>query len=146
MGNKAGAEALKVVLADTFTLYLKTLNYHWNVESPNFLALHLMFEGQYQELATAVDDIAERIRALGEKAPATFSAYSGLSSMSEGDCNASGTAMVKDLAESQIAMDQSLSAALKVAQAAEDEGTIALLDDRIRSHEKTAWMLRSSAV
>lgn len=144
MSNTPVAEALNVVLADTYALYLKTQNYHWNVESPNFLALHLMFETQYTELATAVDDIAERIRALGQKAPATFTAYSGLSSMSDGDSNASGPAMVKDLAESQEMMDKSLKTALEVAQTAGDEGTVALLDDRIRSHEKTAWMLRST--
>ena len=146
MSNKALTNALKVVLADTYSLYLKTHNYHWNVEGPNFSSLHLMFEEQYTELALAVDEIAERIRALGEKAPGTFSAYNKLSSITDGDENASTSDMVLDLAKSQDVMVQSIKKCLEAAQAANDEVTIGLMADRMGIHEKRAWMLKSSGV
>lgn len=144
MSNKPTAEALKVVLADSYALYLKTHNYHWNVEGPNFRTLHLMFEEQYTDLAVAVDDIAERIRALGEKAPGAFSSFSKLSSIKEGDENISAASMVEDLAASQGSIIKSLKDALEVAQKANDEVTAGLLIDRMGVHEKTAWMLKST--
>tara|TARA_R110001592_G_scaffold29350_5_gene106527 strand:- start:480 stop:920 length:441 start_codon:yes stop_codon:yes gene_type:complete len=146
MSNKPTAHALKIVLADSYALYLKTHNYHWNVEGANFRALHLMFEGQYTDLAIAVDDIAERIRALGEKAPGTFSAFSKLSSIKEGDENASAASMIKELANSQDTIIGSLKNALDVAQKANDEVTAGLLIDRMGVHEKAAWMLKSTVV
>ncbi len=145
MGNKPVAQALETVLADTFAVYLKTLNYHWNVEGANFRALHLLFEEQYTELAAAVDEIAERIRTLDEKAPAGFAAYARLSSIEDGDETADAEAMLKDLGAAQEAVIKSLNTALNAAQIADDEGTVALLDDRLRAHQKAAWMLRSSA-
>ncbi len=144
MSNKLTADALKIVLADSYALYLKTHNYHWNVEGSNFRALHLMFEEQYTDLALAVDDIAERIRSLGEKAPGTFSKFSELSSIKEGDENADAAFMVKDLADSQDTIVKSLKDALAVAQNADDEVTAGLLIDRMGIHEKAAWMLKST--
>ena len=146
MSNKPTAHALKIVLADSYALYLKTHNYHWNVEGANFRALHLMFEEQYTDLAIAVDDIAERIRALGEKAPGTFSAFSKLSSIKEGDENASAASMIKELANSQDTIIGSLKNALDVAQKVNDEVTAGLLIDRMGVHEKAAWMLKSTVV
>lgn len=131
MNNNPTAEALKIVLADSYALYLKTHNYHWNVEGPHFRELHLMFEEQYTDLAVAVDNIAERIRALGEKAPGTFSAFSKLSSIKEGDENSSAASMVKDLAASQDSLVKSLKDALEIAQKANDEVTAGLLIDRM---------------
>lgn len=146
MSNTTVTDALKTVLADSYALYLKTHNYHWNVEGPNFRSLHLMFEEQYTDLAVAVDDIAERIRSLGEKAPGTFSKFSALSSIKEGDENAGAQFMVKDLAESQNTMIQSLKTALASAQNVGDEVTAGILIDRMSVHEKAAWMLKSTAV
>ncbi len=146
MSNKPTADVLKIVLADSYALYLKTHNYHWNVEGANFRALHLMFEEQYTDLALAVDDIAERIRSLGEKAPGTFSKFSELSSIKEGNEKADAAYMVKDLADSQDQIVKSLKDALAVAQNADDEVTAGLLIDRMGIHEKAAWMLKSTTV
>ena len=144
MSNKPVAEALKVVLADSYALYLKTHNYHWNVEGMHFKMLHEMFEEQYTELATAVDEIAERIRSLGEKAPGTFNDFSRLSSVVDGDMNASAAEMVESLEESHNVVLTSLKNALEAAQEAGDEVTIGLIVDRMSVHEKTSWMLKST--
>jgi starvation-inducible DNA-binding protein len=144
MTNTPVSESLKTVLANSYALYLKTQNYHWNVTGQNFKTLHDLFEEQYTDLATAIDEIAERIRSLGEKAPGTFSAYDKLSNIQSGNENADAKTMVQDLAESQNIMIQSLNESLKVAQTADDEVTIGLLIDRMTVHEKNTWMLNSS--
>ena len=136
--------ALKVVLADTYTLYLKTQNYHWHVKGPNFQSLHILFEGQYQSLANAVDTIAERILTIGEPAPATFKEFLELTTIKEGKSSLSATDMVKELVADQEKILKSLNAAFEKAQSISDEGTIALLSERIAEHEKNHWMLASS--
>jgi starvation-inducible DNA-binding protein len=146
MNNKPITESLNIALADSYALYLKTHNYHWNVVGPSFRSLHMMFEEQYTDLAVAVDDIAERIRSLGEKAPGTFSEFSKLTSIKEGDKNANANDMVKDLAQSQGQIIVSLKEALNIAQKADDEVTADLLIGRMAIHEKAAWMLKSTAV
>lgn len=144
MTNKPVATSLKVALADTYALYLKTQNYHWNVTGPNFKPLHLLFEEQYNDLALAVDLIAERIRALGEKAPGTWNAYEKVTSIKDGNENTPANDMVKQLAEDQDIVVNTLKQTLEAAQKAEDEVTVGLVVDRMGVHEKAAWMLRSS--
>jgi len=138
------AEGLSRVLADTYTLYLKTHNFHWNVEGPRFRELHLMFEEQYTEMATAVDDIAERIRALGHKAPGSYAAFSALGTIKEADGAPDADAMVQILADDHGKVIQTIRNALPAAQEAGDEASVGLLVDRLTIHEKTAWMLRAS--
>jgi starvation-inducible DNA-binding protein len=144
MTNKNVSNALKVVLADSYTLFLKTQNYHWNVTGPNFKSLHLMFEEQYNDLFIAIDLIAERIRALGEKAPATYAKYVQLTNIKEGSDNIDSNAMVKDLAGDQEVISKSLTSALKESQNIGDEVTAGIVADRIEIHQKNAWMLKSS--
>jgi len=134
---------LSAVLGDTYTLYLKTHNYHWNVTGPLFQTLHLMFETQYNELALAVDEIAERIRALGAPAPATFREFSQLSSISEDSDSPDATEMLRRLVAGQEAVVRTARAAFAVAEKASDQPTADLLTQRVQVHEKTAWMLRS---
>jgi starvation-inducible DNA-binding protein len=138
------AEALKHVLADSYTLYLQTHNFHWNVTGPLFRELHLMFEEHYTELAEAVDEIAERIRTLGIAAPGTYKAFSELSAIKEVDGVPEANEMVKILTQSHEQVVKTCRKALKIAQDAEDESSAALVSDRMRIHEKTAWMLRAS--
>lgn len=137
------AEGLSVLLADTYTLYLKTHNFHWNVTGPMFQTLHLMFEQQYNELALAVDEIAERIRALGFTAPGSYSAYAKLTSISESTEVPSATEMIKELVEGQEAVVRTARSIFPSADEAHDEPTADLLTQRMQIHEKTAWMLRS---
>lgn len=137
------AEQLKKLLADSYTLYLQTHNFHWNVTGPQFRELHLMFEEHYNELAIAVDDIAERIRTLGVAAPGTYKSFAELSSIQEVDGVPSATEMVVILTQSHEQVVKTCRLALKAAQAAEDESSAALISDRMRVHEKTAWMLRA---
>lgn len=137
------AEGLKRLLADSYTLYLQTHNFHWNVTGPQFRELHLMFEEHYTELATAVDDIAERIRTLGVAAPGTYKAFSALSSIEEVEGVPAAAEMVVTLTESHEQVVKTCREALKKAQEADDESTAALVGDRMRVHEKTAWMLRA---
>lgn len=144
MTNNPVAESLKAVLADSYALYLKTQNYHWNVEGPHFKTLHLLFEEQYNDLAMAVDDIAERIRTVGSKAPGTFTQYNALKTIEDGNENADAATMVKDLADDQQKIIECLKEALEVAQEANDEVTVGLVTDRIGVHEKNGWMLKSS--
>ena len=139
------ASGLSRLLADTYTLYLKTHNYHWNVTGPQFNTLHLMFEGQYTELALAVDLIAERIRALGEPAPGSYSAYSALATVKEADGVPSADAMIRELAADQATVVRTARAVFPAADEAHDEPTADLLTQRMQVHEKTAWMLRSMA-
>lgn len=137
-------EALSLCLANSYMLYLKTQNYHWNVTGPSFHAMHTMFQAQYEDLALAIDSIAERIRALGFKAYGSFSQYSKITTIKEGDENFSSQEMVKDLLNSQGEMVKSFEKALAQAQKVKDEATINLIVDRIEIHQKNAWMLSSS--
>ena len=137
------AAGLSKLLADSYTLYLKTHNYHWNVEGPLFNTLHLMFEQHYTELATAVDEIAERIRALGVKAPGSYSAYASLASVSEAEGNESAEEMIRQLVIGQETVVRTAREAFKAAGEADDEPTADLLTQRMQIHEKNAWMLRS---
>lgn len=135
---------LNQALADTYALYLKTQNYHWNVTGPNFKPLHLMLEEQYTELAEAVDTIAERIRALGEKVPASFSTFAATTKITEGNENASADAMIADLLHSHEHVVNILKQTDVAADKAVDTGTENLIDDRIEAHQKTMWMLRAT--
>lgn len=138
------AGGLARLLADTYTLYLKTHNFHWNVTGPQFNSLHLMFEGQYTELALAVDLIAERIRALGEPAPGSYSAYAKLATIKEADGVPAADEMVRILAADQLAVVRTARSVFPLADAAHDEPTADLLTQRMQLHEKTAWMLRAT--
>ncbi|HYN84619.1 MAG TPA: Dps family protein [Pyrinomonadaceae bacterium] len=137
------AEGLSRLLADTYTLYLKTHNFHWNVTGPMFQTLHLMFEQQYDELALAVDLIAERIRALGFPAPATYAEFLRLSSIKEQEGVPTAQEMVRLLVEGQESCVRTARTVFKTAEAANDQPTADLLTERMQVHEKTAWMLRS---
>ena len=141
--RKAIADGLSRTLADTYTLYLKTHNFHWNVTGPMFQTLHLMFEGQYNELALAVDAIAERIRALGFPAPGTYSEYAKLSSISETEGVPKAEEMIALLVEGQEAVARTAREVFATADEANDEPTADLLTQRLQIHEKNAWMLRS---
>ncbi|MDX9988666.1 MULTISPECIES: Dps family protein [Thiothrix] len=141
--RQAIADGLSRLLADTYTLYLKTHNYHWNVTGPMFNTLHLMFETQYNELALAVDLIAERIRALGHIAPGTYAAYSRLSSIKEEESIPKAQDMIRQLMEGQEAVVRTARSIFPVVNEASDEPTADLLTQRMQIHEKNAWMLRS---
>ena len=146
--NKANrlniADGLKRLLADSYTLYLQTHNFHWNVTGVHFRELHLMFEEHYTELAVAVDDIAERIRTLDVVAPGTYKEFVKLSSIKEVDGVPESNEMVKLLTKGHEQVIKTAREVLQVAQAADDESTAALVSDRMRVHEKTSWMLRAS--
>lgn len=137
------ADGLSRVLADSYTLYLKTHNYHWNVTGPMFQTLHLLFETQYTELALAVDLIAERIRALGHPAPGTYMDYARLSSIKEKTGVPKATDMIRDLVVGQEAVVRTARAVFPVVEKASDEPSADLLTQRMQVHEKNAWMLRS---
>jgi starvation-inducible DNA-binding protein len=141
--SKGVAEAAAKLLADSYTLYLKTHNYHWNVTGPQFNALHLMFEGQYTELAAAVDEIAERIRALGIRAPGSYSAFAKLTAVDEGSGDEDAGEMIRQLVLGQETVVRTAREAFPAAEAANDEPTADLLTQRMQIHEKNAWMLRS---
>jgi starvation-inducible DNA-binding protein len=137
------ASGLSMLLADSYSLYLKTHNYHWNVEGPLFNTLHLMFEQHYTELATAVDEIAERIRALGVKAPGSYSAFGSLTNIDEASGDETAEEMIRQLVIGQETVARTAREAIKAAEAASDEPTADLLTQRMQIHEKNAWMLRS---
>lgn len=137
------ANGLSRLLADTYTVYLKTHNFHWNVTGPMFNTLHLMFEEQYTELATAVDEIAERIRALGFPAPGSYGQYSKLTSITEESEVPAAEDMIAQLARDQEIVVRTAREVFPVADQAHDEPTADLLTQRMQIHEKTAWMLRS---
>ena len=141
--RKEIADGLARLLADTYTLYLKTHNFHWNVTGPMFNTLHLMFEAQYNELALAVDLIAERIRALGYPAPGSYKAYAGLSSIKEAEGVPAAKAMIAQLVKGQEAVVKTARSIFPAVERAHDEPTADLLTQRMQVHEKTAWMLRS---
>jgi len=138
------AEGLKRLLADSYTLYLQTHNFHWNITGPQFRELHLMFEEHYTELAVAVDDIAERIRALGVAAPGTYKEFAQLSSIEEVAGISEADTMVKILTKSHEQVIRTCREVLKLAQKADDESTASVVSDRMLTHEKTAWMLRAT--
>ncbi len=137
------ADGLATLLADSYTLYLKAHNYHWNVTGPRFRELHAAFEEQYTDLATAVDEIAERIRSLGAPAPGTYAEFGARTSIKEASGVPSAEDMIKDLLAGHEAVVRSARQVLPAAQEGADEGSINLLTDRMGVHEKTAWMLRS---
>jgi len=141
--RKEIAAGLSRLLADSYTLYLKTHNYHWNVEGPQFNTLHTMFETQYTELALAVDEVAERIRALGEPAPGSYKAFAALSSIDEKEGRLSADDMIRDLVSGQEAVVRTARSVFPTVEAANDEPTADLLTQRMQVHEKNAWMLRS---
>lgn len=137
------AEGLSRLLADTYTLYLKTHNFHWNVTGPMFQTLHLMFEQQYNELALAVDLVAERIRSLGFPAPGTYREFSGLTSIQEETEVPTAEEMIRLLVQGQEAVVRTARSIFPVVERVNDEPTADLLTQRMQVHEKTAWMLRS---
>jgi len=141
--RQAIAEGLSRLLADTYTLYLKTHNFHWNVEGPLFNTLHLMFEQQYTELATAVDEIAERIRALGFPAPGSYGQFARLTSIEEEQAQPPAEEMIRQLARDQETVVRTARQVFPLAESSNDEPTADLLTQRMQIHEKTAWMLRS---
>lgn len=134
---------LAKTLADTYTLYLETHRYHWNVEGPMFQTLHDMFEGQYRDLWDAVDDLAERIRTLGHYAPGTYKQFASLSSVEVNDDVPPALTMVENLVKGHETVIRTARQALQRAESGGDEGTVDLLTERLKVHEKTAWMLRS---
>jgi starvation-inducible DNA-binding protein len=137
------AEGLSRLLADSYTLYLKTHNYHWNVTGPQFNTLHVMFEQQYTELATAVDEIAERIRALGHPAPGSYAAFAKLTKVKEESKVPRATEMIRQLVIGQETVVRTAREIFPLADEAHDEPTADLLTQRMQLHEKNAWMLRS---
>jgi starvation-inducible DNA-binding protein len=141
--RKALADALAKLLSDSYVLYLKTHNFHWNVTGPMFPMLHAMFEQQYTELAAAVDQIAERIRALGHPAPGSCAQFARLSSIKEELGMPHAEAMIQQLVEGQEALTRTARKAFPVAEHAGDQVTMELLTQRLQVHEKNAWMLRT---
>ena len=137
------AGGLSRVLADTYTLYLQTHNFHWNVTGPMFQTLHVMFETQYNELALAVDLVAERIRALGLPAPGTYKKFGQLSAIQEEEGVPRAQDMIRLLVEGHETAARTAREVFKSAEAANDQPTCDLLTQRMQVHEKTAWMLRS---
>ena len=137
------AKGLSRLLADTYTLYLKTHNFHWNVTGPMFSTLHLMFETQYNELALAVDLIAERIRALGVAAPGTYGEFIKLSSIKETDGVPNAQQMIKLLLEGHEAVVRTARSVFPIVDEVHDEPSADLLTQRMQIHEKTGWILRS---
>jgi starvation-inducible DNA-binding protein len=143
-GRAAIAESLSRLLADTYTLYVKTQNYHWNVEGPQFHALHTMFEEQYIELRDAVDRIAERIRALGVPAPGSYAEFAGLTKIAEAAPGITDAGeMVDALADGHETLAGTARSAVGTAEEAGDVATADLATSRVEIHEKTAWMLRA---
>lgn len=141
--REAIAKGLCHLLADEYTLYLKTHNFHWNVTGPMFTTLHQMFEEHYTEAATAVDEIAERIRTLGERAPGSYKEFSELATVREETQQVEATEMVRQLVKDHETVAKVARNVFKVADDASDESTADLLTQRMQLHEKTAWMLRS---
>ena len=141
--RKEIADGLSRVLADSYTLYLKTHYFHWNVTGPMFQTLHLLFEQQYTELALAVDLIAERIRALGVYAPGSYKDFARLSSIKESDGVPKAKDMIRELVDGQEAVVRTLRSVFPSVERASDEASADLLTQRMQLHEKTAWMLRS---
>ncbi len=141
--SKGVAEAAAKLLADSYTLYLKTHNYHWNVVGPMFNSLHTLFETQYTELALAVDEIAERIRAIGYPAPGSYREFAKLTTIEEGQPGTKALDMVRNLARDHERLAASAKGLIEAAEAAEDDVSTDLGTRRMEVHEKTAWMLKA---
>jgi len=141
--RSAVVEVLSRLLADSYTLYLKTHNYHWNVTGPMFNTLHTLFETEYNELALAVDEIAERIRTLGAHAPGSYAEFAGVTGVKEGRAGTSALDMVRELAADQLTVADTARAVVAAAEAVGDQASADLGVRRIDTHEKNAWMLRS---
>lgn len=141
--NQPVVEALSVLLASSYTLYLKTHNYHWNVTGPMFTTLHTLFETQYTELAIAVDQIAERIRAVGAFAPGSYSAFAKLTSVTEETGHPEAKEMIRVLVSDQETVAESARRVILAAEAVRDQASTDLATRRLDVHEKNAWMLRS---
>lgn len=137
------ADHLSDLLADSYSLYLKTHNFHWNVTGPQFNTLHTMFETQYTELAIAVDDIAERIRALGIRAPGSYAEFSARTAIADASGTETAEEMIAALVEGQETVARTARDAFPAAESANDQPTADLLTQRMQIHEKNAWMLRS---
>lgn len=135
---------LSKVLADSFAVYMKTHGYHWNVRGPEFFTLHNLLEQQYRDIWAALDDIAERIRALGEFAPQAHSTFANLTSIQDGDPDKDAPAMLKELMQDHETLIATARAALTVADDEGDDVSVDLLTQRLSAHEKFAWMLRST--
>lgn len=144
MINNSVVDMLKKSLADCYSLYLKTQNYHWNIEGVNFHQFHKMFEDQYKDLAEAIDTIAELIRGLGQKAPGTFEFYMKNTSITPGQENASARQMLEELIADNITLSGTLQQTLETAQEVGDEVVAGLMVDRLSAHRKVAWILKSS--
>lgn len=142
-GRKVLADGLSHLLADTYALYIKTQSFHWNVTGPMFQALHTMFETQYSELADAVDEVAERIRALGHPSPGSFSQFAELSTVKEEAGVPAAEEMIRQLVLGHEAVVRTSRTVLASAESNDDQVTVDLLTERMQVHEKTAWMLRS---
>ena len=144
VARKELAERLGLLLSDTYALYLKTQNFHWNVKGVRFAALHQLFENQYRELSDAVDEIAERIRALGYVAPASFTEFLRMTAVEEGNGSLPAAEMIRHLMRDHEKLSQSIRAFVPNAEARGDQATIDLFSRRMAAHEKAAWMLRST--
>ena len=142
--RERSAEAIKKLLADTYALYLKTYGYHWNVEGPHFQQLHALFMEQYTEMWTAVDELAERIRALGHYAPSSYAEMAKLSSVTEETGRPDWREMVANLARGHEEVVRAAREVLRVAEEIGDDATADVVTPRITLHEKTAWMLRAT--
>ncbi|HVI32091.1 Dps family protein [Phenylobacterium sp.] len=138
------AAGLSRLLADTYAVYLKTHGYHWNVRGPNFASLHALFMDQYTEMWNAIDDVAERIKALGATAPQGYRTFANLSGIQDGDPEQDAEGMLAELSKDHETLIRTARGVLPAAQAAGDEVTTSLLSDRLTAHEKHAWMLRAS--
>lgn len=143
--RKKSADAVSSLLADTYTLYLKTHGYHWNVEGPHFQQLHIQFMEQYTEMWTAVDELAERVRSLGYNAPASYAEMAKLSSIKEETGKPNWQEMVKTLAHGHEQVAQTARNVLRIAEKVGDDATADVVGPRVTLHEKTAWMLRATA-
>jgi starvation-inducible DNA-binding protein len=141
--EKPVIDALNRLLADSYTLYLKTHNFHWNVSGPMFTTLHTLFETEYTELALAVDEIAERLRALGAHAPGSYAEFARMTAIKEAVDVPPATEMLRQLVHDQVLVSQAAQAVIKAAQRAGDDATADLGVRRTQVHEKNAWMLRS---
>lgn len=137
------AHNISLLLADTYVLYAKTQNFHWNVIDPRFYSLHIFLEKQYEELAEALDEIAERIRMLGEHAPGNLKQFIEMTNLKEASQEINGDKMIKQLLDDHEAICAFIRKGIELASSLGDEGTADLLIQRLRAHEKHAWMLRS---
>lgn len=143
--RKKSADAVRLLMANTYTLYLKTHGYHWNVEGPHFQQLHVQFMEQYTEMWTAVDELAERIRALGHLAPSSYAEMAELSDVPEETGNPDWKTMVQTLAKGHEQVAKTARDVLRIAEEVDDDATADIVAPRVTLHEKTAWMLRATA-